>query len=419
MASSEVDVENVDASSTRSRKQQSENEPEGVSVGGSFTAVMDDIGGALKGSMAEGCRRLKRKTSEPIIHGPNGPILAGSQGNPQGFEDDPLPFKARFTEPLDWLAQRAQQSPLKPRLIAGIEKYQCREYDSSIDAAVTNMYIYSHYFFELMSPTNRKKRPILTWALPFLALLVFTFMAGEYEAWAKAEATGDMGDMPSSGFGPMHLVHWLESLRSDSKRTFLSEFAVLWGGRFLPKVKHEGWRWMTSMLIHENAVHLLTNMFLFMVLSSTLERRFGFWRVTVVSLLSGLAGNFCSALWEEPCLVVVGASGMIFGLSAMYILHVCTEFIRIRYPLFRIVGLTLFWVTVLSSVSPERTSGMSHVGGFLAGFTLGIVMMPSVVTERIESLVVGTFVLGVAIFFVILPCLIYFLTIPGLVCRPP
>ncbi|GMH36613.1 hypothetical protein BSKO_04486 [Bryopsis sp. KO-2023] len=419
VAMSEADIENVDPSSRGLRKLPSENEEEVVARGGSFTSVMDDLGDVLKGGMAEGCKRLKRKSSEPIIHGSNEANMGGSKGSQQGFAEDALVFTSRFTEPLEWLTQRAQQSPLKPRLIAGIEKYRCNEYDSAIEAALTNMYIYSHYFFEIMSPTNRKKRPVFTWAFPFLALLVFTFMAGEYEAWAKSEATGDVGKMPSSGFGPMHLVHWLESLRSDSKRTFLPEFVVLWGGRFLPKVKHEGWRWITSMLIHENAVHLVTNMFLFMVLSSTLERRFGFWRVTAVSLLSGLGGNFSSALGEDPCLVVVGASGMVFGLSAMYLLHVCTEFVRIRYPLFRIVGLVLFWVTVLSSVSPERTSGMSHIGGFLAGLTMGIIMMPSVVTETIESLAVGSSVVGGVVFFAILPCLTYFNTIPGLVCRPP
>lgn len=79
-----------------------------------------------------------------------------------------------------------------------------------------------------------------------------------------------------SDYGPKHILQWM-SLQTDVNDTFPPDFVVLWGGRYLPRVHGEEWRWLTSLFIHETITHLATNLLLFLILSITLERRFGFW----------------------------------------------------------------------------------------------------------------------------------------------
>ena len=52
---------------------------------------------------------------------------------------------------------------------------------------------------------------------------------------------------------------------------------VRWGARY-GGLADEGYRWVTSVLIHSNALHLLSNTFLFVALSTYVEAKIGFWR---------------------------------------------------------------------------------------------------------------------------------------------
>lgn len=117
------------------------------------------------------------------------------------------------------------------------------------------------------------------------------------------------------GTGPSEVGKWLSS---DSWRSFDAPFLVLWGGRYLPAMSKggQGYRWFSSILIHGNAVHILVNSAIFLWLGSVLEYHYGIIRVLIVAWASGLGGNFVSAVIEDPCAVVIGFSGAIFGLLA-------------------------------------------------------------------------------------------------------
>ena len=91
-----------------------------------------------------------------------------------------------------------------------------------------------------------------------------------------------------------------------------------WGGRSDSRVwahRSEGWRFVTSILIHASVSHLVSNFALITVASWTLERRYGWYRIAPLYFAAGIAGNIWSATYEQ-CAVVIGASGAAFGLVA-------------------------------------------------------------------------------------------------------
>jgi rhomboid protease GluP len=65
------------------------------------------------------------------------------------------------------------------------------------------------------------------------------------------------------------------------------------GGRWLPAIdKGQWWRWGTSIVLHENHDHIMSNMALFMVLSYFMEQKYGTMRVTLIAFIAGVGGNF-------------------------------------------------------------------------------------------------------------------------------
>jgi membrane associated rhomboid family serine protease len=50
-------------------------------------------------------------------------------------------------------------------------------------------------------------------------------------------------------------------------------------------------RWITSVLLHQNFMHLLSNCLLFVGLTSQMEAKYGTWRVVLLWVLSAVGGN--------------------------------------------------------------------------------------------------------------------------------
>ncbi len=85
------------------------------------------------------------------------------------------------------------------------------------------------------------------------------------------------------------------------------DFLVTWRGFYLPAVQQgQRDRWVLSVIVHEGLQHIVSNMLMYIVLARNLERRYGTWRLVVVSTLSGIGGNVFCCLFSDPCTVVVG-----------------------------------------------------------------------------------------------------------------
>ena len=85
--------------------------------------------------------------------------------------------------------------------------------------------------------------------------------------------------------------------------SFNFDYLLLWGAKYAPLMAHEGWRWLSPLLLHQHANHLLNNVLLFIEFSWPLERLYGPVRLLLLFVLSGLGATFSSVLWEPPCQV--------------------------------------------------------------------------------------------------------------------
>lgn len=314
--------------------------------------------------------------------------------------------------PLDSLQKKHRRSSNKTRLLNAIDKHRAQKYDDNLDMVKTKLFLCGQWFFEALTPPKYTKKPmLLTVLFPLILILFFGFMAGEYSFWRDRQGytTTDYR------FGPEELSRWF--LKSDPWRTFDDEFLVLWGARYLPRVTSESWRWLISMLVHENFAHLGGNLLLFVLLSWSLESKYGFWRTGLVCWLSGISGNFMSAALEDSCGIVLGASGCVFGLAAFYIIDVTGDFRSVSFPCLRLLGISVFLSAfIIALTSHQQASHMSHIGGFLCGFCLSLVLVPRFIDERIEACIPWVSFLSALALLCVLPLVVFCTILPNLTC---
>lgn len=105
---------------------------------------------------------------------------------------------------------------------------------------------------------------------------------------------------------------------------------------------------------------------------------------------AGIAGNFFSAAFETPCLLVVGASGSLFGIAGCFLGDIILNFDSIPNPWISIgvlvvcLGLTFgiqFAVPIQLGASAV-VSHWSHAGGLFAGICLAFLFLPNLKHNR-------------------------------------
>lgn len=160
-----------------------------------------------------------------------------------------------------------------------------------------------------------------------------------------------------------------EHVTSPSASELLS-----WGANHRPSVlKGEWWRLITSMFVHGGIMHLLMNIYGFVIAAIFIESRFTRFNYFLLYLLSGIGGGLASIFWHENT-VSVGASGAIFGLyGALLALSLTKAFKKDEKKQVWIfigpyVGLNL----VLGIVG--NIDNAAHIGGLLSGAFFGILI---------------------------------------------
>lgn len=314
--------------------------------------------------------------------------------------------------PLNSMQKKHRRSTNKTRLLRAIEKQKEDEFKGRLDAVKTRLFLVSQWIFEGLSPPKYTKKPMLfTVLFPLVLVLLFGFMAGEYPYWLETN-----GNPVEYRFGPQELCTWV--FRTESWRVFDDRFVIAWGARYLPLVESESWRWFVSLLVHEDFAHLGGNLLLFAVLSWSLESKYGFFRTGMICWLSGISGNFMSAAWEDSCGIVLGASGCIFGLAAFYVMDVIGDFKHVSFPCLRLIGIGAFLSAfIIALTSHQEASHLSHIGGFLCGMGLSVVLVPRFINERIEAFLPWVALFSALTLLCAFPLFVFHSVIPDLECN--
>lgn len=132
------------------------------------------------------------------------------------------------------------------------------------------------------------------------------------------------------------------------------------------------WRMLTSGFVHAmpSPVHLLLNMYTLYLFGRMLEPLLGAWRFAVLFLLSVLGGSVGVLLLGDPWVLVIGASGGIFGLfGAMFVF--VRHFRNSVTPIVVLIGINLVFGFLVGGIAWQ-----AHVGGLAAGALTGLLMLP-------------------------------------------
>lgn len=158
---------------------------------------------------------------------------------------------------------------------------------------------------------------------------------------------------------------------------------------------HEWWRLITATFVHAGIIHLATNMWCLYNLGLLGEPLLGSLGVTLVYLLTGVAGNMLSVavhpgvvaggVVTDPGVIGVGASGAVFGIAGVLIPLLGSKLLPVdRTEVARLRRSVIYFAFLNFAIgfgtdvfhTPIRVDNMAHLGGFLSGVALGFVLVP-------------------------------------------
>jgi len=146
----------------------------------------------------------------------------------------------------------------------------------------------------------------------------------------------------------------------------------------------EYWRLLTVVLVHAGLLHLALNMYALYLVGPMVERIYGRAQYLLIYVLAGIAGSVASYIFLPDN--AVGASGAIFGLfAAVFIAY------RVHNPILgrgadalaRQIGFLIVFNLVLDVGLIGGGVGIdifAHIGGLVAGFWLGLILLPTGLT---------------------------------------
>lgn len=139
----------------------------------------------------------------------------------------------------------------------------------------------------------------------------------------------------------------------------------------------EPYRYVTSMFLHADAMHLLFNMFSVLVFAPPLERLFGRVKYALFYVLAGLLGNvFSAGVNFGDVHMAVGASGAVYGVFGAYLYLALVRKGSLDEASRKTVYSILIFGLIYSIISP-RIDIWAHVGGCIAGFAMLGIFAPS------------------------------------------
>lgn len=149
-------------------------------------------------------------------------------------------------------------------------------------------------------------------------------------------------------------------------------------------VERQYYRLLSSMFLHADIGHIVSNMIFLVGLGQMIEHAIGHVRFGVLYMLSGLCAGICSMFYSimlGDLYNAVGASGAVFGLiGALFILVVVHngKFESVS------IGRLLFVVAymIYSGANAERVDNSAHVGGLICGVLSMAVMNVFMVFKR-------------------------------------
>jgi rhomboid family protein len=149
----------------------------------------------------------------------------------------------------------------------------------------------------------------------------------------------------------------------------------------------------TSMFLHGGWLHLIGNMLFLFVFGRSIEDRFGHGRFLLIYFLSGFGAAVTHVIFNAGSQIpTIGASGAIAGILGAYLISFPSARITTLIPLFFFfwtvqlpaILVLLYWFLIqfvagfqmltIESASGGGVAWWAHVGGFLLGIFLAVIL---------------------------------------------
>ncbi|PKI39369.1 hypothetical protein CRG98_040235 [Punica granatum] len=138
--------------------------------------------------------------------------------------------------------------------------------------------------------------------------------------------------------------------------------------------RRQVWLLITCIWLHGGLLHLLANMLSLLIIGIGLEQEFGFVRIGMLYIISGLGGSLMSALFIQSN-ISVGASGALFGLLGGMLSELITNWTIYSNKVATSVTLLVVIAINLAVGILPHVDNFAHIGGFLSGFFLGFIIL--------------------------------------------
>ncbi len=133
-------------------------------------------------------------------------------------------------------------------------------------------------------------------------------------------------------------------------------------------INGEYWRLFTSMFLHADIMHILSNMIALLLFGAAVENNYSKLEYLIIYFISGLIGNLFSLLLLPLNTISLGASGAIFGLiGAAFILYTVEGEKTLIF-----LGLFYLAYFIVSSFAPGINL-WAHLFGLLGGICFGYI----------------------------------------------
>ncbi len=134
--------------------------------------------------------------------------------------------------------------------------------------------------------------------------------------------------------------------------------------------EYEIWRLFTSLFLHADILHLVSNLLALLIFGATIESHPKFSKLfyVITFIISGLIGNIFSLILLLPNTISLGASGSIFGLIGVVLIIIASEN-RSLLP-FALLYIAYY---IVASFSPEINI-WAHLTGLIGGISLGYIL---------------------------------------------
>ncbi|GMS88309.1 hypothetical protein PENTCL1PPCAC_10484, partial [Pristionchus entomophagus] len=176
---------------------------------------------------------------------------------------------------------------------------------------------------------------------------------------------------------------------------------------FIPRLRHEVWRFWTYQFLHAGISHLAGNIIMQCLIGVPLEIVHKVWRIGPLYTMAVLSGALLQYLLD-PKVSLVGASGGVYALITAHLANVFLNWNEMPFRWVRIgivgfylcfdIGMVVYRRVFIGEC--DSVSHAAHIAGGITGFCFGIFILHNMVKHKWEEIVRWICVVAYAIFFV-------------------